>query len=428
LKILFLSHYFPPEVNAPASRTFDHCRAWVRAGHDVTVVTCVPNCPDGVVFEGYRNRLRVQEENIEGIRVVRIWTFVAANAGTFWRMVNYVSYMISATVNAIRLPRPDIVVATSPQFFCGWAGVFVASLKRAPFVLEIRDIWPESITAAEGLKRGRSLLGMVQRLADWMYLSADHIVAVGDGYRAKILERVAIPERVSVITNGVDLSFFAGGARDSAFLRQWGLCGKFVCSYVGTVGMAHRLDVVLRAARLLRERGRSDIVFLIVGDGAERRKLEAAARATGVEDLVVFTGRLPKEMMPTILASSDACLVHLRKCETFTTVLPSKIFETMAMSRPIIMGVEGQARDIVMAARAGVAMEPESETSLVAAVEKMADEPQTVSQLGRAARAYVAQHYDRNVLAARYVMLLERVAKARMKTALASESPATGAK
>jgi len=409
MHILFFSHYYPPEVNAPATRTYEHAVRWVRAGHEVTVVTCVPNCPSGVVFEGYRNRLRPQLEVLDGVRVVRVWTYVAPNAGTVRRILNYLSYMISAVLVAIRLPRPDVVIATSPQFFCGWAGVLLHWLRRVPLVLEIRDIWPDSIETV-GAIRFRPVLRFLEWLERRMYLAADHVVTVGEGYRQNILKKVDLGERISVITNGVDLKRFVPQGPDARFLHQWDLEGAFVCSYVGTIGMAHGLEVVIEAARLLRARGRRDIRFCLVGDGAERARLENLARQAGVSDLVVFTGRQPKEEIPPILASSDACLVHLRPCELFGTVLPSKLFEIMAMGRPIILGVNGQARDIVRQAEAGVEIEPGSAQGLAEAVERLADDRVLAARLGASARKYVAAHFNRDILAAEYLKLLHRVA------------------
>ncbi len=409
MKILFLTHYFPPEVNAPATRTFEHCVRWARAGHEVTVVTCAPNCPNGVVYPGYKNRWRRQIEEIEGVRVVRTWTYVAPNAGTLKRVLNYVSFMLSAVVASIRLPRPDVVLATSPQFFCGWAGVFVSWLKWVPLVLEIRDIWPESIQAV-GAISNRRVLGALERLERWMYRSATHIVAVGNGYRDNVLGKVDVSERISVITNGVDLEFYRPQEPDVRFLHIWDLEDKFVCSYVGTIGMAHGLEVVLEAAKILKHKGRGDITFVLVGDGAQRQCLQEEAKRAGLEDLVVFVGRQPKKEIPAILASSNACLIHLRACELFQTVLPSKIFEVMAMGRPMIMGVGGEAREIVMQSDAGIEMEPGSAESLVQAVEIMADDPEATAQRGRLARDYVAEHFDRNVLAATFLTLLEVVA------------------
>ncbi len=414
MQILFLSHYFPPENNAPASRTHEHCARWARAGHDVTVLTCVPNCPGGEVYPGYRNRLRRQVEMVDGIRVVRVWTYLAPNAGTWRRIANYLSYMVSAVLASLRLPRPDVVVATSPQFFCGWAGVLASRVKRAPLVLEIRDIWPESIVAV-GAMRNRRVLGILEELERRMYLAARHIVAVGDGYRDNILGKVDVADRISVITNGVDLVRYSPREPDARFLQRWNLDGKFVCSYVGTIGMAHGLEVVIEAAKLLRAGGRDDIRFCLVGDGAMRKSLEQQARHESVSDMVVCTGRLPKEEMPAVLASSDACLVHLKGCELFETVVPSKIFEIMAMGRPIIMGVKGQARRMVIDAGAGVEMEPDCPRSLVAAVETLAAEAHAGYVRSAGARAYVANHFSRDTFAKRYLDLLEDVA-ARLPT------------
>jgi hypothetical protein len=409
LKILFFSHYFPPEVNAPASRTYDHCVRWARAGHNVTVVTCVPNCPDGVVFEGYRNRFRAQVEWVDGVRVVRVWTYVTANEGTARRIANFLSYMITSSLRGMRLPRPDVVVATTPQFFCAWAGRIVARLRRVPFVLEVRDIWPESIAAVGALKN-RFLLRRLEGLEKRLYRAADHIVAVGEGYRDNILSKVDVADRISVITNGVDLDQFVPRESDPRFRHLWNLEDKFVCSYIGTIGMAHGLEVVLEAAALLRRRNRRDIAFCLVGDGAARKELEAAAARQDLNGSVVFTGLQPKSEMPYVLSASDACLVHLKKCELFGTVIPSKLFEIMAMQRPIIMGVSGEARRMVSRAGAGIDMEPGSAEELASAVTRLADDRSFTAGLGRAARAFVSEHYDRDRLASRYLVLLGGVA------------------
>ncbi|MEM8943677.1 MAG: glycosyltransferase family 4 protein [Planctomycetota bacterium] len=409
MKILFFSHYFPPEVNAPASRTYEHCRRWATAGHDVTVVTCVPNCPDGVAFDGYRNRLRPQVEIVDGIRVVRVWTFLAPNARSNRRIANYFSYCLSAIWSALWLQRPDIVVATSPQFFCGWAGVWVSRLKHVPFVLEIRDIWPESIAAVGAMRNGKRVR-FLKWLEQRMYRAADHIVAVGTGYRDQISPKVPeMREQISVIPNGVDGEQYPPQPPNDAFLQRYGLLDKFVCSYVGTTGMAHGLDVVVRAAKRLRQHGREDIAFMIVGDGATRPALEAQIAAEGLEDYVVLTGRLPKHQMATVLASSDCCLIHLRGTELFATVIPSKIFETMAMQRPMIMGVRGPAREIVMEAGAGTPMTPESDEELFEIVTGLADDRDAVAEMGLDARRFVLEHYNRDDLAAEYLKLLQRV-------------------
>ncbi len=415
MRILFLTHYFPPEGNAPAARTYEHCVRWSKAGHDVTVITCVPNVPTGVPYEGYLNRLRPQVEMLDGIRVIRVWTLLAANAGFVRRILNYLSYMLAAIVAACFVKRPHVIIATSPQFFCGWAGVWASRLRRVPFVLEIRDLWPESIEAV-GAIRSRLLLRFLEFLERRLYRAASHIVTVGDGYRQRICAKMSDKGRVTVITNGADVERFRP-VDDPRFRHTWNLEDKFVCSYVGTIGMAHGLDVVLKTASLLRDKGRRDIAFCLVGDGAARQHLEAACRQAGLEEYVTFTGRQPRDEVPYILSGSDVCLIHLKKCDLFGSVLPSKMFETMAMARPIIMGVVGEARDVVMHAEAGIAMDPDSPTSLLDAVERLADDPALTRQLGQSARAHVAKHYNRDRLAGEMLTLLLTLAGQPMQAA-----------
>ena len=317
--------------------------------------------------------------------------------------------MLSATLACLRLPRPDVVVATSPQFFCGWAGVLVSWLKWRPFVLEIRDIWPESISAVGAMRKGAAIRSL-EWLERRMYRAADHIVAVGQGYADNIAGKVDVAGRISVVMNGVDLDQFQPREPDDRFLSEHGLAGKFVCSYVGTIGMAHGLEVVIEAARLLMSQGRNGVRFCLVGDGARRETLQQLARERDVEDLVVFAGRQPKERMPAILASSDACLIHLRGCELFGTVIPSKIFETMAMGRPIIMGVRGEACDLVVAADAGLVMEPDSAESLLDCIDQLIQDAQLRSRLQEHGLDFVRDNYDRDELAAKMLAILQRVA------------------
>ncbi|MDH3521591.1 MAG: glycosyltransferase family 4 protein [Myxococcales bacterium] len=406
MRILYFTHYFFPEGNAPATRVYEMSRRWVRQGHEVTVITGVPNVPDGVAYPGYRNRW-LQRERIEGVDVIRVWTYLAANKGTLRRILNYVSFMGAATLAGLFVRRPQVVIATSPQFFCGWAGVFVSGLRRLPFVLEVRDLWPESIVAV-GAMRNPRLIRFLEWLEHRMYAAATRIVTVGEGYRGKLVERSIAPERIEVIPNGVDLEAFQPRAPDAAVRAEWNLGERFVCAYVGTIGMGSGLEVVLRASRRLRALGRDDIRFLLVGDGAVREALESATRAEGLSH-VVFTGRLPKSRMPEILAASDACLVHLTRTELFKTVLPSKIFEAAAMQRPIILGVAGFAAELVSEAQAGICIEPENDTELVEAVTKLADDPALARRLGASAYEGIAKRHAYAELAGRYLSNLEKL-------------------
>ena len=406
MRILFLSHYFPPERNAPASRTFAHCRRWVAAGHAVTVVTCAPHHPRGVLYPGYRNALR-QIEYVDGIRVVRCLTLLAANEGTWKRSASYLFFLISSVCCAMTEERPDVVIATSPQFFCGWAGVAVGKLRRRPLLIEIRDLWPESIVAV-GALHARLVLKVLELLERAMYRAASHIVTVGDGYREGLIQRGVAPEHVSVVMNGVDGDLFFPVAPDQQLADRLGVAGRFRVTYCGTIGLAQGLDVVLRAAKLLLELGRSDIVFLLVGDGARLDTLRAEALRAGLDN-VVFAGALDRSEIPAVLSLSHACLVHLRKTRTFATVMPSKIFEFAAMERPIILGVQGFARDFVTKAGCGICVEPEDEDELVAATLRLVNDAKLRDRLGAAGREYVTRRFDRSRLAEHYLGIIERV-------------------
>lgn len=404
MKILFLSHYFPPEVNAPASRTFEHCRVWAAHGHEVTVLTCVPNHPAGQVYPGYHNGL-LQRDGRAGIDVRRMWTFLAQNKGFLRRTLNYTSYLVMATLVAPFLPRTDVVVSTSPQFFCGLAGYLVSRLKRAPWVLEIRDIWPESIVAVGAMKKSL-WIRLLEGLESFAYRKADHIVSVTDSFCSHIEARGGRPEKISVIKNGVDLTFFSPQVSATDIAEELGLSRKFVVSYVGTHGVSHGLETVLEAARLLQ--GVPDIVFLLVGDGARR---EALLRQRDDMQLtnVIMLEQQSKVRMPGIWAATSLSLVLLRDQPLFRSVIPSKIFESMAMMKPIILGVQGESQALVEASGAGLCIAPENARELASAVRELRADPERRAAMGAAGRAWAERNADRRLLAQRYEDLLASV-------------------
>jgi len=404
MRILFLSHYFPPEVNAPASRTFEHCREWVRAGHDVTVVTCAPNHPRGEVYEGYENKL-FQRDELDGIRVVRLWTYLSANEGFLKRTMNYVSFMFACILATPWLPKTDIVISTSPQFFNGLAGYFVSRLKRGPWVLEIRDLWPESILAV-GAIRNQTLIRILRWLEAFAYRKCDRIVPVTDAFERHMVEMGVRADKITVIKNGASLDFYDADASDDGLREELGLKGKFVAAYFGTHGMAHHLETVLEAAARLVADER--VVFVLVGDGAERVRLEQQLESMKLDN-VLMLGQQPKVKMPALWAMCDASLVLLRRTDLFKTVIPSKIFEAMAMAKPIVIGVEGESKDIIEAAGAGIAITPEDAKGLASTVAALAADADACDAYGRGGKAYVHANFDRKVLAGRYENLLSEV-------------------
>ncbi|MBI5246006.1 MAG: glycosyltransferase family 4 protein [Elusimicrobia bacterium] len=404
MHILFLTDNFPPEVNAPASRTFEHCREWVRAGHRVTVITGFPNFPQGRVYPGYRNQLRHREQ-MEGISVIRVWTYITANEGFLKRTLDYLSYMFSAILASPLAGRCDVVVGTSPQFFTACAAYFVSRAKCAPFVFELRDIWPESIKAVGAMKDGPALR-LLERLELFLYHRAAAIVSVTHSFKETLIKRGVEGGKIAVVTSGVDLSRFAPTPKDPELLARFGLEGKFVVGYIGTHGMAHALETILEAAELIRRRPHGDrFRFLMVGDGARKEALKARARARGL-DTVLFLDSVAKDEVVAYWSLLDVSVVHLRKTPLFKTVIPSKIFESMAMGVPVLMGVEGESREIVLREKAGVAFEPENAADLVSLIDKLSSDSARYQEL-KAQCVCAAVKFDRRSLAADMLGVLQ---------------------
>lgn len=402
MRLLFLTHYYPPESNAPANRVSELAREWVRAGHQVTVVTCTPSHPGGRAYPGYRNSV-LHRERLDGVEVIRLGTYLAANQGTVRRSLNYLSFMLSAILQAGRLPAADVVISTSPQFFAGVAGAFVARRLRAPWIFEVRDIWPESVSAVAAGGRG-PVFRLLEKIEAWAYGAADQVVAVSPAFVEHIAERAPLKRPVRIVENGVDLSLFDEQTDGSAFRERHGLTGKTVFGYVGTHGMAHNLQTVLRAATLTRDD--PTIAYLLVGSGAERDQLISLRAELGLDNVVMLDHQ-PRTEMPTIWSSVDVSLVVLRRSPLFHRVIPSKMFEAMAMARPIIMAVDGQARRILEGSGGGLFVEPENPEALAAAVRKLAQDPGERAAMGARGKTFVRANYDRAVLAQRYLGIIE---------------------
>jgi colanic acid biosynthesis glycosyl transferase WcaI len=409
MKILYISQYFPPEMGAPAARAVELSRHWVAAGHDVTVLTGFPNHPTGVVPREYRDKFRrlVVREQKDGIHVVRSWLLPFPNRKAYERILNYCSFCISAASTGIFLSSPDLVIATSPQLLVGLSGWCVARWKRVPFVFEVRDLWPESLTAV-GVGHGDSLLHRcLAMIAGFLYRHSDRVVVVTPAFEDYLVEHWRVPrEKISVIENGVETQLFSPDAA-TAVKRKLGAEGKFVVSYIGTIGMAHGLDTIIETATRLRHSS-PEIVFLILGEGTEKASIVSQAREHGLEN-VRFVDERPREQIPAYICASDVCLVLLKKADLFKTVIPTKMLEFMSCARPVILGVDGQAREILEEARGGLVIEPENSEALVRAIRLLAANPEMAAQLGRNGREYVVRKFSRRETADKYIRVLERL-------------------
>ena len=414
MRILYVSQYFPPEMGAPGARVSELSRHWVRAGHEVTVLTGFPNHPTGVVPPNYRGKLRrlVLREQYDGINVVRTWLWPLPNRKTHERLLNYASFCLSACVTGLFVRRPDVVIATSPQLLVGLSGWWLAKWKRVPFVFEVRDLWPESLNAV-GVKGERSLL--YQSLAvvsNFLYRACSRLVVVTPAFKEHIAERNRISrERISIVLNGVETALFSPRPDTAPVLAELGLQGRFVVSYIGTMGNAHGLETVLQAAAALRE-AHPEIAFLLVGEGAEKERLGEMARSRALGNLTILDQQ-PRGKIPALVSASDVCLVLLKDTEIFKTVIPTKMLEFMSCARPVILGVEGEARAILEAAGGGICIHPEATDELVSAILLLAGNPELRSAMGARGRDYIASNLSRENLAHDYLGILQDLITAR---------------
>jgi glycosyltransferase involved in cell wall biosynthesis len=383
-------------------------RAWIAAGHEVTVLAGTPNWPTGVVHPGYGKVML--RERYEGVPVIRSWVYATPNEGVVKRIANHMSFAISAPTTAfVTGQRPDVVVATSPPIFAAAAGAGFASLRRAPFVLDVRDLWPDAIFAL-GQMQQRPLKRTLMGLERWLYRHSASVVAVTDPFAEHIRRRGG--KDVHVIPNGADTDFFTPGPPDEGLRRRLGWEGKFVVLYAGTIGMAHGLSDVLDSAEILAGR-RDDVFIALVGEGADKEALERSARHRGLKN-VGFEPLQPRTDMPALYRSADACLVSLRPISLFDSFIPSKVFEIMACGRPILASVSGVALDIVLRAGAGIGVQQGSPDSLAASIENLlARSKAEREEMGEAGRSFVCRDFDRRTLAERYLQILDAVAAPR---------------
>lgn len=406
MHILFLSHYFPPEVNAPATRTYEHSKYWVEAGHEVTVISCVPHHPMGVVFPGYKNRI-YQSDKIDGITAIKVLTFVTANTGLLKRTLNYFFYMIMAILASFRVRNVDIVISTSPQFFNGLAGYFISRAKRKKWVLEIRDLWPESIVAVGALKRSSITVRFLEAIESFVYRKADHIISVTNSFKDHILAKGGASSAISVIRNGVDVEFFQPKNLHKNFDDRFDTHNNFIASYVGTHGMAHGLEILVEAAEILKFH--ADIKIVTAGEGAKKVEIEQSIKEKKLDNIMML-GQLPKSEMPLLWSTSDVSLVILRDLDLFKSVIPSKIFESMAMKKPIILGVLGESADIVKSAKCGICIEPGNAEQLAAAIIRLKNNKELYSDCAINGYNCVRNKFDRRALATEYLEVLKQLA------------------
>ncbi len=409
MRILFFADNFKPETNAPATHIYERCKIWVAQGHQVTVITCAPNFPEGRVYPGFKNRWR-SVETLDGIRVVRVKTFISANEGFVLRTLDFLSYFPSALFFSFFEAKPDVVIASSPQLFVAVAGIVYGMLRRVPRVFELRDLWPASILATTGMQPGFAYR-MLERLELFLYRHSTRIASLTESFVGELTARGVPRDKIDVVINGANLDLFQPQAsKDRDIERQFGLENRFVVGYLGTLGLAHGLTNVLDAAALLGDR---PITFFFVGGGADRAKLEAMTAERNLNN-VIFAPRQEKSQMPRFWSVCDASLVHLHNAPLFATVIPSKIFETMAVGLPIVyVGPAGEGSRIVARHDAGLLVPPADPQALADAVCQLVADEQLRRRLAANALA-AAPNYSRQRQADDTLAVLQRAIESKL--------------
>lgn len=406
MKILFLTHYFPPEVGAPQTRIFELARLLKQRGHQVSILTPFPHYPSGQIPEPFRGKIFMRE-TMEGLNVIRTWVYATPNKGFVRRIANHLSFMVSAMVlGPFLLRKHHVMVVESPPLFTGMAGVWLKWLWRMPYIFNVADLWPESAVALGALTNKPAI-----KLAEWqeqfLYRQSARITAVTTGIRDTLIQRGLPPQKVVWLPNGVDIDYFrlTQNREQARQILGWDI-NKTIAMYGGTHGLAQGLDVVLYAAQQIKHR--NDIELILVGDGADKKRLLELKSGLNLDN-VHFLDTLPKNQMPTALTACDISLVILKDLPLFKSALPSKMYEAMAMQRPIALGVTGEAERLIIKAGAGICIPPENPTALAQAITTLADNPDLRVQFGEQGRAFVTENFRRELLADRLETILQTV-------------------
>jgi glycosyltransferase involved in cell wall biosynthesis len=402
MKILFLTQYCPPEVGAPQNRIFEFAKQLKKFNHEITILTAMPNYPKGEIFEEYRGK-KIVEEELDGIKIVRTSIYATKDKSFTKRLRNYLSFTFSSVLTGSKyIDNQDVIITESPPLFLGWSGYVLSKQKKAKFVFNVSDLWPESAVKL-GVLNNKMLIKFSTWLEEFSYRKAHAVTGQTRGIVNNIVERGFDANKVHLITNGVDTEFFKRENRDEEFRKELGIDGKFSICYAGIHGIAQGLEVVIEAADILRNY--EDIQFLFFGDGPEKQQLIQMVKEKSLNN-VKFLPVQSKPKMPRIIASMDATIIPLKKLDLFKGALPSKMFEALSSELPIVLAVEGEAEKLINDAQAGITVEPENPKAIADAVLKLYKDPELSRKLGGNGRKYVMENYAREAIARKLEKIL----------------------
>jgi glycosyltransferase involved in cell wall biosynthesis len=393
MKIVILTQYFPPEVGAPQNRLYELAVRLQAKGADVTILTAMPNYPQMKIHEGYNGKF-YRKEMMNGLKVHRGWIYVSSKKGLWRRMLNYYSFVFSSFwIGLFKLRKHDILICESPPLFLGKTAFLLSRIKRSKMIFNVSDLWPESAEKL-GLVNNRFFLWIAYKLEAFLYRRSWMISGQTQGIVKDIKKRFP-KKKVVWLPNGVDLNFFQPEGDALSWRKSMGYSeSDFILLYAGIIGHAQGLEVILKAADRLKTY--SGIHFVLLGSGPEKEKLLRMKDESGLKN-VRFLDPVGKNEMPGIVRSVDATVIPLRRLDLFLGAIPSKIFESLAMKKPLVLGVDGEAKELFIdEGKAGVYFQPENDEDLASKVLYLAQHPGEVKELGENAYHYVAQKFERD--------------------------------
>ena len=406
MKILFITYYYPPETGAGSIRTEELVRQWQRKGHEITVVTGYPNYPSYEIYKGYKNRL-ISRENCDGINLIRTFTYVRKDGNILGRALGQVLFMTSSILGGLFASRPDIIVASSPPFTIGFSTIVLSIIKRAPFIFDVRDPYP-LVPIELGVIKSRTLIALLSAIERLYYKLSARVVTVTESFRNHIVRKISSPKKCKVIPNGVNIDYFKKSENidRKAIADKLGIANKLNIAYVGTLGRVHDLNILVKAATRFTDN--PDIQFIIAGHGVKRKELVESVERYGLKNFVIMDP-LPKKSVRELLHITDIGFQGLDNIEYIAGAHAVKLFEYMAMKVPIVFSGAGESRKLIEDAQAGICSDTNNLEGVVEAIRILIDSPELRAQYGQSGRSHVETHYDRKLLADKYLGMLNQV-------------------
>jgi glycosyltransferase involved in cell wall biosynthesis len=405
MKILLINQSFVPPDEPGHTRHFEMAQYLRKCGQEMVIVASDSNYQTGLRTVP-RKGLYIEQE-ISGIRVLRAYSAQTLHLSYFGRLVSFISFMFSSIWTALQVKDVDLIMGTTPPIFQAVSAWFVACVRRKPFLLEVRDLWPE-FAISMGVIKNPVVIALAHRLENFLYARATHLLVNSPAYKEYLVGKGVPDKKITFIPYGTDIDMFNPTVDGSSIRQKLGLQDKFMVLYAGAMGQAHDLYTVLRAAKRLN--AEEHIQFVFFGAGKERTHLEAEAKRLGLKN-VRFAGICPKKEMPAVIAAADVCLAILQNLEMFRTTYPNKVFDYMASARPTVLVIDGVVREVIEASGGGAFVEPGNDERLAKTILELSKDPRRVEQMGENARSYLVKHLDRRDRLAETLQLLETLVK-----------------